>query len=412
MPLYAISAKLRTGSDASLGSEIRLNLLNGDYAAALHGSLERAQRYRSHFAYRDYFGMLHAMGRSAEAWDGFNALVGQMDKPELWETSLVGHRMQGKSEKEIAAWLAREPLRNAGASHAYAPMYLLRSGVIDRTPSAGLTELIVGIERPVWKLDNEFAHVVRPDTNGHHVVLGPNASSDGTLPLGVFEKSGKVRVRSELVMFAEAYRSLRTGQFASARASLHEAASLYDLRNESMGYLLPYYAYAAARSGDTAAVEALLETVPVQSRRFDYHLSKAVLAAHQRKVDSSIEHLKLALHRRPFTGRRAVYPEYQYAELCEWLFEATRNPQYRDAALVWARQNQTFQPWFAWSYAVEAKLATQPDERRRAIAMTHYLDPNSERLAGLPKDEVAAAVKEHAHRNPFKDGGAAPKRPI
>jgi len=187
---------------------------------------------------------------------------------------------------------------------------------------------------------------------------------------------------------------------------------LYDTKSEALGYLLPYYAYAAARSGDAAAVQALLDAFPARSQRFDYYLSKAVMAAQQKKVDESLRHLNLALHRRPFAGRRPVYPEYQYAELCEWLFEATRNTQYRDAALAWAKQNQTFQPWFAWAYAIEAKLATEPNDRARAIAMTHYLDPNSERLAGLPKEEVAAAVKEFAHLNPFKEDKPAPKRTI
>jgi hypothetical protein len=35
------------------------------------------------------------------------------------------------------------------------------------------------------------------------------------------------------------------------------------------------------------------------------------------------------------------------------------------------------------------------------MAMTHYLDPGSERLARLPQNEVKAAVQEFAHRNPF-----------
>lgn len=412
IPLYEIAANLRTGSSSSIASETRLALIEGDYAAALRGSLERAQRYRSHFAYRDALGLLHAMGRSTEAWDGFNSLIGQMDQAELWETPLVGHRLQSTSEEQIAAWLAREPMRSSGRQHAHAPVFLLRSGVIDRTPSAELPGRIAAIERPVWKLDNFYGHVVRSTSDGHHAVLGPKASEDGTLPGGVFEKSAKTRIKSELVLFAEAYRLMRIGEFAAARASLFEASRLYDMTNESMGYLLPYYAYAAARSGDTAAVEVLLDAVPARSRRFDYHLSKAVLSAHRKQVEDSMRHLDLALHRRPFTVRRPVYTEYQYAEICEWLFESTRHPKYRDAALAWAQQNQTFQPWFAWAYAMEAKLVSNPAQRQRAIAIAHYLDRNSERLASLSKADVEAAVKAFAHRNPFKDSGVTPKRPI
>ena len=403
IPLYEVSAKLRTGSNASLAAETRLNLLKGDYAASLEGSFERGQRYRSPYAYRDSLGMLHAMGRSAEAWDAFNALVGQIEGPELWETALVGHRMRATSEKDIAAWLAREPMRNAGRMHAYAPMALLRAGVTDRTPSPELPSLIAAIERPVWKLQHISGAVVRPTADGsEHVMLGPQAAEDATLVRGLFAQAGKVRVKSDFVYFAEAYRSIRIGEFEAARVALQEATALYDMKNESLGYLLPYYAYAAARARNVAAVEVLLDALPSQYRRFDYYLSKAVIAAVSGKTDESLRHLKFALHRRPFAGRRPVFPEYQYAELCEWLFDATRNPQYRDEALSWARHNQTFQPWFAWAYAMEAKLSTKPGERSRAIAIAHYLDKSSERLAKLPQDEVAAAVKESAHRNPFR----------
>lgn len=413
VPFYDIAAKLRTGSDASISSAIRLNLLKGDYAAALTGSLERAQRYQSPYAYRDALGLLHALGRSAEAWDAFNALVGQINHPAVWETALVGHRMRSTSEQELAAWHAREPMRSAGPYHAYAPVALLRTGMTDRTPSAQLPSLLASVERPVWKLDDSEGNVVRPVANeSEYFVLGPKAAHDTTLTRRHFAGANKTRVKSDFVYFAEAYRSIRLGAFEAARATLEEATTLYDVKNESLGYLLPYYAYAAARARKVAPLEALLDQISGQYRRFDYYLSRGVIAALAGKADESLRDLKLALHRRPFTGRRPVYSEYQYAELCEWLFETTRNPKYRDEALRWARANQAFQPWFAWAYAMEARLTTNKDERGRAIAIAYYLDKGSERLAKLPADEVAAAVMEHGHRNPFRQENGTPKRPI
>ncbi len=115
-----------------------------------------------------------------------------------------------------------------------------------------------------------------------------------------------------------------------------------------------------------------------------------------------MQHLKLALVRRPFTEGRPIFTEYQYAEVCEWLFEATRDTRYRNLALDWAKKNQAFQPWFAWAYAMEARLSTNPAERGRAIAIAYYLDRKSARLGLLPKGEVANAVKEYANRNPFR----------
>lgn len=414
VPLYEVAAGLRTGSEASMTAEMRLRLLKRDYTSALQTSFERGQRYRSAFAFRDSIGLLHAMGRSKEAWDAFNMIAAQMDDPQPWETALVGQHIGGVSEKQITDWASM--WRKAGRRYPYAPMHLLRAGVTDRMPSAGLAASIATVDRPVWKLQDMFGAVVAATEEPNvHVVLGPRAVEDATLARGMFDKTEKVRVRSHFVQFAEAYRQIRDGQFEAARAGLEQAASLYDVRNESLGYLLPYYAYAAARARNVGGVQAVLDSFPPQERAFDYQLSKAVIAALQAKPDEAMQHLKLALHRRPFTGRRPVFPEYQYAELCEWLFEATKEPRYRDAALSWARQNQAFQPWFAWAYAMEAKLATTPQERARAIAMTHYLDRNSERLSKLPPAEVEAALREYGQRNPFRtkatgaDLGAPPR---
>jgi len=370
IPLYRTAAELSTGSDSSMASLTRLHLIDGDFVGALHGSFERARRYNSPYAYRDYFGLLHAMGQSQQAWEGFKAMVG-VDAPQVWESALVGHRREGATEAQIGAWVAQEPMRTAGKRYYRGAAYVLRAGVTDRRPTAELPALIAAAEG-----------------------LGAEHASRPNPPPGPPKKSPHVYM-------AEAYRALHEGQFPAARAALQEAAGHYDTKIPAFGHLLPYYAFAAARSNDTAAVEALLENFAPGQRRFDYHLAKTVLAALAGKHDQAIQHANTALYRRLFTDHRPIYPEYEFAEICEWLFEVTREPRYRAIALDWARKNQTLQPWVAWAYAVEAKLATNPQERRRAIAMTYYLDKGSERLSRLPQSEVKAAVKEYASRNPF-----------
>jgi tetratricopeptide (TPR) repeat protein len=399
MPLYRIAAGLRTGSNASMSSEIRLKLAGGDYAAALIGSLERARRYHTAFAYRDYLGMLHAMGHSKEAWEAFNVIIGQLANPELWETPLVGHRMAAATESEIAEWVARDPMRKSG----YAGVYLLRAGVTDRMPSQGLAAAVAAVERPVWKIEHAKGMVVvraSPDEKTH-IVLKSEGPPWQVLPLGVFDREKKTPVKSDLVHFAEAYRWMRAGDFARANGILEEAVALYDMRNPDLGYLLPYYAFAAAKSGKSGQVSARLDKFDTANQRFDYHLARSVVAGLAGKTAESFRSLKLALYRRPFTQSRPVYTEYQYAEICEWLYEATRNAKYRDMAVSWAKSVQAFNPWFAWPYAIEAKYATNNGERSRAVAMAYYLDKNSERLAKIPKGEIDAAVKGFADRNPF-----------
>jgi hypothetical protein len=281
-------------------------------------------------------------------------------------------------------------------------------------PSADLPARIAALERQVWKIEDKWKHVVRPSADGSiQFVLGRDSPLDGTtLPLGVFGTMGRSKVKSELVYYAEAYRAIRTGKFDEARAGLQEASTLYDMRNESLGYLLPAYAYAAARSRNSAALEKTLDGFAAQYQRFDYHLAKAALDAIAGKRNESLEHLKLALVRRPYTERRPVYTEYQYAELCEWLYKATRDARYRNLALDWAKKNETITPWFAWPYALEARLSTNPAERGRAMAMAYYLDRKSERLGMLPKAEVQNAVREYANRNPFRRAvDRTPKQP-
>jgi len=420
IPLLRVAANLNTGSGASILSGAGLRLLDSDYRAAAGDFLACARRYDSPHAYRDYFGLLHAMGLRADAWEGFRILA-QRDDPSVWETALVGHRLDAASEGQIHAWLMQEPMRNAGVKYPYAAMYMTRAGTIDRLPTARLTELIADLERPVWKVEyglptpkhdsagrvigseaKTYVAVIRESRDGlDHLVVGPDAQGTSTLARGILNSAKKVRVKSDHVYFAEAYRALQERDFDGARISLQEASMLYDLRNLSTGYLLPYYAFAAARSGSTLSVDALLESFPVSARLFDYQLAKAVLLGVAGKHDEALRHLNLARHRRPLTGNRPVYTEYEFAELCQWLFEATGSKSYRDLALEWARKNQIAQPWFAWAYAIEAQLSRDPQARHRAMAMAHYLDRNSYRLSRLSRTEVDAAVRQFSGRNPF-----------
>ena len=398
MPLYRIAAELQTGSNASMSSEIRIRLADGDYPAALAGSLERGRRYHTAFAYRDYFGMLHAMGHSQQAWDAFNRLVGQLPSPELWETPLVGHRIAGAAESEIAEWVARDPVRKSG----YAGIYLLRAGVTDRMPTPGLASAVAAVERPVWKVDSTRTFVVRASVDGKtYLLLNPKGAPGSILEPGIFERSKKTPAKSDLVYFAEAYRYMRTGNFAQAKGLFEEALALYDTRLPDLAYLLPYHAFAAVKAGNAVAVSAQLDKVEFAYQQFDYHLARAVIAGLTGKTAESLRSLKLALHRRPYTESRPLYTEYQFAEICEWLYQATRNAKYRDVALNWAKSVQGFNPWFAWPYAMEARYSTDKGARSRAIAMAWYLDKKSERLARIPRREIDAAVEEFAGRNPF-----------
>ena len=120
-----------------------------------------------------------------------------------------------------------------------------------------------------------------------------------------------------------------------------------------------------------------------------------------RTSQDALKLLRLAFYNRPATGERPLYTEYQYAELVEWLYQATHQDAYRKLVLDWVKKVELLTPWYGWPYAMQAELDHDKAGRRRAIAMAAYLDPGSERLSKLPKAEVARAVRAFKGLNPF-----------
>jgi hypothetical protein len=56
---------------------------------------------------------------------------------------------------------------------------------------------------------------------------------------------------------------------------------------------------------------------------------------------------------------------------------------------------------YSWAYAVDAELTASPSERRRALAITLYLDPNSERASKFSAAERQKAREWLKANNPF-----------
>ncbi len=394
-PLYKLASKIETGSNSDIASRLRLNLIEGDYRSALQGSLERAKHYNDSYAYRDYLGMLHAIGASKEAWEAFATLASQIDDPHVWETALVGHRKEARTEAEVAAWVKQMITSNIGKRGNRAATYLLRDGITDRIPSKELGKSLTAMELPIFR---ESGWVVRHTAEGQSSsIVGPR----GFRQMKADFAAQPVRIKSDIAYFAEAYRAIRMNDFTSAKSILQEASNLYELWQNENEYMLSYYAFASAKSGDKSDIEKYLAEYEETQKGFDYYLAKAVLAGTGGRTEESLNYLKTALYRRPFTEDRPIQTEYQYAEICEWLYEATGKQKFKEEAIDWAKKNQRFQPWFAWSYAMEAKLADSSISRNRAIAMAFYLDPQSDRLGHVPKKEIDLALKQFRDKNPF-----------
>ena len=402
-----ISASQNSGAGSEMQSTMRLQLLGGNISGAMRSALQRAQRYSDPRAFRDYLGMLHAMQHSADAWAGFNNLVRELPEPQIWDTALVGHHMAGKSEGEIRQWVAQPEFRNAGNHMSYATTYLTRFGTMDRIPSADLADAIADFDRPTWQFDNGAHSVVRPDADGRdQQILGPAGAMtpEGVLPMGVFEHGGpKHRVRSGQAYFVAAYRAIKLGDFAQARRIFGEAGTLYDMASPASSYMLPYYALASARAGaDPGEIQTILDRFSPGDQRLDYHLARAVLQAGAGKIGGSLESLAVARYRRPLDDERVVLAPYAYGDICEALYRMTANADIRKVAVDWAKSREKVEPWYSWSYALEAALTTDPTDRHKALAMTFYLDPQSVHLAAFKRAEIDAAVRAFSSLNLFR----------
>lgn len=400
-PLYEVAAAQGTGAASEMSSALRLKLLAGDIDGAMAGSMERARRYNDSYAFRDFLGMLHAKGQSTRAWEGFGQLVRESKRPHVWESALVGHHVGKTTEAQVVRWAQQDQFKGLGANQNAAAVYLLRFACTDRTPTAALVQELHGLDNPTWQLDGYHDLVVRaPVGTGTGVIAGPTVGGHGAvLPIGVFDRVKKHQVRSDLAYFAQAYRALQLKDYAGAKAVFDEASKLYDFSDTSI-YILPYYAMAAAKAGDLAGVEAMLK-VREARRGFDGNLARAVLAAVAGNTDQALESLRLARYRRPHTEDRPLLTQYTLGEIAEWVAEQTGDGRIRQFALEWVQKAQQFEPWHAWAYAMEARLTQIPEQRQRAIAMTQYLDPLSQRLSTFGAAEISAAVKAYKGRNPF-----------
>ena len=406
-PLYKIAAAQNTGAAAEISSSLRIDLLAGRYADAMEKSLQRGRRYNDSYAYRDYLGMLHALGQAKEAWASFGNLARELGRPHLWETALVGHHMAGQSEADVAQWIKQGDFKDSGERRSQLAVYLLRFATTDRTPSPELAASLDAIDYPTWLNGKQVVrHYGSP---GREAVVGPPGEEyfayirqdEGGQTAQAAAYRREHRVKSDLAYFAEGYRLLKGGDFAHAREVFAEASRFYDLSFDQTRYMLPYYALAAAKAGDTADVEQALGRLKPAEHGFEFQLCQGILAALSGKVDDALQSLTLARYRRPNTEERPLLTQYVYGEISEMLADLTGNDKLRELALDWAKKNERSEPWQAWSYAIEARLTKNPTERRRAIAMAAYLDPKSERLAGFKKKEIDDAASAYKQSNPF-----------
>jgi hypothetical protein len=200
---------------------------------------------------------------------------------------------------------------------------------------------------------------------------------------------------------------LRRQNYKGAVTKFVAMGDRYPIEGPTAGFALPYFAYAAAKSGDAVGLEKYVEALPIQD--FDYWLSRAFFAGVRKDVSASQSALAMAFRTRPHTDERPIMTEYQYAEACEWLYLETRDPRFTAMLLDWAKAFQRLQPTYAWAYAMQYTYEKPGNDRMRALAFTHHLDPASERTKDAPKADLDRAKAWFKDHNPFDVREDAPE---
>jgi hypothetical protein len=366
MPFFKRSADYQTGSGAGMRSVTLLALNDRNYELALQSSLEAAKRYNMPSDYAEYIRLLHVMGYRAEAWAVTSTLSKKNIDDSSWWPVILGHQMEGKREKEQLEWF--EHNYKESTSLYKKQQYVFLSHALDRMPQKNVSDLVE--------------------------LMGRSADTEG--------KSSKEK--TFLAWFADGYYQLRMKNFQGAYQVFQDrVARNVDLYVKSSGHILTYVVWSSIKNGRTSETDSYLQSyLDYYGRDFDYYLMKAFLCAGRKKHAEAMNHLKSAQYVLPDKLEdRAMYPLYQLLESCEWLYEESGYEGYRALALTWAKLYQQIQPTIAWTYSIEAEYTTAKEERLRALAITLYLDSQSDRIANIPDQEKKSAKEWLKDNNPF-----------
>lgn len=371
-PFLSFTANSRTGSAAEMMSGAILALLDRDFPLALERLSALVQRYNDPQGMMYAIELLHLLGRSEEGWALFDKGLSSVGdrKYLLLVGAFVGHRLEGRTDDELFEWIGREDLLASKRITGQTLMEFL----VDRTPDASVGERFAALELKELRLHTP----------------SPQLPDSAFLPAMRFTP------------LARGCGQVLRGEYAAAVETFGPLAERIGGASGLREMALPYAVRAAVKTGQAEQVEKLLAGETKIDTAFYRHLAEAQLLGVRGRHEDALAALGRAHSRIPSMGGRVLPPWYQLVEVAEWLHRETAQDAYRQRALAWARAHQRILPMYAWAYAVEARFADDPAERRRALATTLLLDRRSARIAEVSTEEKRDASAWLEQNNPFR----------
>jgi len=414
-PLLEIAARQQNYSGASFAAGMILSYMDRRFDTAMDLALKRVQRYGDGASMRAYLSLLFATGRLQDGWAAFDEAIGRRPDFSPWRSAQVGFRRGGSTAQQIQAWALRiAPLTNPDQDRALdvnalnAYVVAIQTLAMDR-PAASVQAAQAIAARLFPEIAPPAPDYSKYPADQREAVRRNYESMKASLRL--MKQNKRWLQKDYLDRLVAGYLAIKRRDYAAAWAAFAQGnqPAIFNDAFAASYATLPYEALAAVKTGHAEAFEANMDRfsrrAPGSPRSsypaFDVHLSRAVLAALGGKQDDALKELSLARANMAIAHNRPLLPEYVYAEICEMLSEETGRREYLDVGLAWARAYEVYEPWSAWSYAYEAAHSTVTAERVRALAIARYLDPQSERIAGLDSDLVAKAKSWIAANQPF-----------
>jgi hypothetical protein len=393
-PLLRLSAGYDTGSGAEMWSAIFLATLEHDFKKAAQVSLENAKRYNLNEAYGSYIAFLHVMGYHDEAWSVLNQSQGRSYGAMDWTPVLIGHRMEGKTKDEQIQWLLKLPLSELMSQSPL--LFAFRVYALDRDTDINLSTQLRTVQEQLESLKNGSQAPVSQTPNKQSKPAMQKVTSD-------YEAFLKKRTGDPIPPLADGYALLKRHRFTEAYEKLKIRFLGEWIKKDMFSFPLPYLSWSSAKSGGLSDIEPYLSEYKKElGDDFDYYLSMAFLAGSKKEHREAIRYLKSArYHTQNVRGMRYFPTFYQLAEACEWLYEDSKFEGYRELLLELVRLRQTIRPMDSWAYAFEAKYTKSDADRIRALAVTLYLDKQSERITHFSNGQKRKALEWLKENNPF-----------
>ena len=376
-PFFKIAANSGTGSAATMNCEAFLLMADGKYAEASATFYRLAKAYDQRVGYTHSLSLLNLLNQQKTAWDVFNTLNLAEYTPTILNSAFVAHRRERKKAEEMIPWLLEG--NRATLSLNDVDSYFLMQTMVDRIPNKSTLKNLAELEKRKQS------------------VMKEGASNE-----------------SMLGWFASGYVDLRNHDYAASYNSFSQRVDLIKNNAAPYRFVLPYFVWSGIQTSHASDVKQMLDYFAMQQNdTFDYHLAAALVFYYFKDNKSTKDHLNLASYR-VSSASRPFSPWFQLIEACEWLYESSHNPEYRDLMVSFAKRYQQIYPMYSWAYAVEAKYTQSSDDRTKALAMAQYLDPSSQWISHFTASDKKKALTWFKDHNPFnvKDVKEAPQSKV